>query len=316
MSQKPVMSVVNPAGSGHSPCKFTFNPSFVPAKPGSGMKEDVMFVRAAECPDSFGGSNDHVMMATADLTTGALGDLQKGFQFASGSEDPRVYYNKYTSTYYNFMYMPGTDSKCTNSQCTVQVLSTKTPLNQSSWKNEHRFAWHRNGCVFRPGSSTPYYALWGEGNIGISSTTDFETFSQISDAFLKPLGPQYSESKLEAGAPPVQLSDGNWLHLYAAATPGWDPPNHGNYTAGAAIISAPADGSAAPAVVWRSKTHPFVPLLPYQQGLPPYPRNRADVIFLPTVVPMPGETDLFRVWFGAADASIGTALMRVKKISG
>ena len=276
------------------------------------MKNDILFVRAAECPSDYGGSTDHVMMVNADLETGKLGDLQKGFQFAEGSEDPRIYYDEATSTYYNFIYMPGKDSECTNSQCTVQVLSTKTPLNQSSWGNGHRFPWHRNGCVFQPGPSTPHYAIWGEGNVGISSTTDFATFDVVDENFIVPLGKNFSEIKLEAGAPPVQLSDGNWMHFYAAATPGWLTPAGGNYTAGAVVIEAPSDGSSKPKVVWRTTHHPFIPLLPYQEGLPPYPKNRADVIFLPTVVPM-SAPDTFRVWFGAADASVGTAVVTVKR---
>jgi predicted GH43/DUF377 family glycosyl hydrolase len=37
-----------------------------------------------------------------------------------------------------------------------------------------------------------------------------------------------------ASAHPVQLSTGDWLHFYAAATPGWVP--NGNYTAGYIIL--------------------------------------------------------------------------------
>ena len=42
------------------------------------------------------------------------------------------------------------------------------------------------------------------------------------------MGSVSNEIKLEAGAHPVRLSSGDWLHSYAAATPG--RVAHGNYS--------------------------------------------------------------------------------------
>jgi predicted GH43/DUF377 family glycosyl hydrolase len=81
---------------------------------------------------------------------------------------------------------------------------------------------------------------------------------------------------------------------------------NGNYTAGAIIL----DGKD-PTKILQRVPHFLVPLLPYQQGIPPYPVNRARVIFLPSVTPIPGEPDSFRLFFGAADASVGTAVVTV-----
>ena len=39
--------------------------------------------------------------------------------------------------------------------------------------------------------------------------------------WLLPLGEAQQEIKLEAGTHPQRLSSGDWLHFYAAATPGW-----------------------------------------------------------------------------------------------
>jgi len=81
---------------------------------------------------------------------------------------------------------------------------------------------------------------------------------------------------------------------------------NGNYTAGALIL----DGSD-PTIIKQRVPHFLVPLLPYQQGVPPFPVNRHRVIFLPSVVPLPGRPDSFRLFFGAADASIGMATVTV-----
>lgn len=42
----PALSFGNAQGAGHSPCKFTFNPAWA---------GDVLLMRVAECPSSFGG---------------------------------------------------------------------------------------------------------------------------------------------------------------------------------------------------------------------------------------------------------------------
>lgn len=44
---------------------------------------------------------------------------------------------------------------------------------------------------------------------------------------MAPLGAAAEEIKLEAGAHMVQLESGDFLHFYAAATPGWVA--NGNY---------------------------------------------------------------------------------------
>ena len=61
-----------------------------------------------------------------------------------------------------------------------------------------------------------------------------------------PLGPEYQEIKLEAGARPVKLSNGDYLFFYASATPGWIP--NGNYTVGWVVL----DGKNPTNVIQRA----------------------------------------------------------------
>jgi len=293
----PVLSFANKKGQGHSACKFTFNPAWIPASDtfnGTGL-----LVRAAQCPTDFGGSNDHIMFAncTAD---GVCQDLQPGYQLENGSEDPRVFYHD--GYYYNFYYAPGSGLD------TVKLAKTKTPQDPSSWEHVTTLPWHRNGCVILR-HSPPHYVLYGEGpdplpGLGLATTTDFTNFTTINATFLLPLGEDKNEIKLEAGTHAVQLKTGDYLMFYAAATPGWVA--HGNYTAGWIIL----DKNDPTKIVQRSDEHIMVPLLPYEQGIPPYPVNRANVIFLCSAVPT-SDPNVFRLWFGAADASVGTATVKV-----
>lgn len=95
-------------------------------------------MRAAECPDSFGGTNDHIMVAYCNAT-GVCGDLQPVvLDLEPGAEDPRVVYEPYTQWYYLWYYAPGVGER------TVYTRRSQTPFNPTSWQpvGEPQ-PWHR-----------------------------------------------------------------------------------------------------------------------------------------------------------------------------
>lgn len=297
VSQTPVVSHVNRVGQGYTPCNLTFNPSWLPAGPG--LSQSGLLVRAQECPPEYGGAASHIMFVPC-TPDGVCGDLMPDFALAQYSEDPRAFV--YDELYYNYYYMPGEGLN------TVQLARTRTPLNASSWEHVATLPWHRNGCIILRDDGT-HYVIYGEGppelpGLGIATTTDFVHYTVLNATFLEPLGPDQNEIKLEAGTAPVQLSTGDYLHFYAAATPGW--VEHGNYTAGWVVL----DGRDPSIILQRSSQHILVPTLPYMQGTDGYPWSRHNVVFLCSAVPT-GRVDEFRLWFGAADASVGTAVVQV-----
>lgn len=173
------------------------------------------------------------------------------------------------------------------------------------------------------------YCIWGEGpspfpGLGISYTTDVDegNFTQTqwspnsvgspvtSDGlWMLPWGANMSEIKLEAGTHPVQLSTGDWLHFYAAATPGWVP--NGNYTAGYIIL----DKDDPSKIIQRSHEHIMIPTYPYEtlcNGDPgcKYTGERKNVIFLCSATAI-GQ-DKFRLFFGGGDGNVGTAVVQVR----
>eukprot|EP00047_Mylnosiga_fluctuans_P007718 m.255140 g.255140 ORF g.255140 m.255140 type:complete len:342 (+) comp19314_c0_seq1:15-1040(+) len=303
----PALSIANARGQGYSPCTCTFNPAFIPAGPG--LNASINIVRVSGCPESFGGAGDHLMYAFCDNAAGTCGDLQPFvFPFEKTAEDPRVFiYDGYYYLYY-FAAGPG--------QNTVFLRRTKTPLAVDSWELvAANLPWHRNGCVMLQPDGT-HYVLFGESpplpGLGIATTQDFATYKYVNLTYMKPLGPNNTaepEIVIEAGSTPVQLSTGDYFHLYAAGTPGWVA--NGNYTGGWIVI----DGKDPSRILQRSATHLFVPTMDYEIGNGIYPVQRNRTIFTTAVVPLGGRADnggqVFRVWYGAADANVASAIIVV-----
>ena len=301
--------------------------------------EDVFAAPAAE----------RIGFAPCNLETGICGDVLPSAQFNldpdSDSEDPRAFYYAETQSYYNFYYR-GTNEPIgrricpqANNQCRVRLARTQTPLDASSWEAIGTFPWHRNGCCAMAPKGERSYCIWGEGpdpfpGLGISYTTDIDTGlftpvrwtavagvdSPLSDdgRWLLPLGASQEEVKLEAGAHMVRLSSGDWLHFYAAATPGWVP--RGNYTAGFLVL----DGQDPTRILQRSGPHLLVPTFDFETlcggaaGCR-YRGERKNVIFVSSASLLPpaasgqaGEpVDRIRLFFGGGDGNVGTAVVEV-----
>lgn len=85
----------------------------------------------------------------------------------------------------------------------------------------------RNGCVITRADGT-HYVIFGESpplpGLGIATTSNFTTYDVVNATFMEPNGAGNSaepEIVIEAASTPVQLSTGDYFHLYAAGTPGW-----------------------------------------------------------------------------------------------
>lgn len=354
----PILSLANPLGRGKAPegC-IVFNPSYVPAS--ASFNTSGLLVRMCCGKDCIGhgtastpsAAAERIGFAPCDLHTGICGDVYPSSTFnldpASDAEDPRAFYYPETQSYYNFYYRQINEPvglvRCApkNPQCRVRLARTRTPLNASSWEPIGTFPWHRNGCCAMRPKGERSYCIWGEGpdpfpGLGISYTTDIDsgifkraTFttapgvdSPLSNdgQWLLPLGASQEEVKLEAGTHMVQLTTGDWLHFYAAATPGWVP--NGNYTAGFLIL----DGSNPSHILQRSGPHILIPQYAYEtlcDGAAgcKYRGERKNVIFLCSATLLPqaeseqgrGGTDRVRLFFGGGDGNVGTAIVEVRR---
>ncbi len=113
---------------------------------------------------------------------------------------------------------------------------------------------------------------------------------------------------VEAGPPPMRLSDGNYLFVYNSARSGFPSPKPGyslQYNVGFAILSG-TDLS----VVQRSEVPLLSPELPWELGTPPALALTPNVVFANGMVA--AGPDRFLLFYGGADSVVGTALVTVK----
>ena len=83
---------------------------------------------------------------------------------------------------------------------------------------------------------------------------------------------------------------------------------NGNYTGGFVIL----DQTDPTVILQRSAYHPFISVEDYEIGNGIWPVQRNRTMFITSVVPMPGAgQDVFRLWYGAADANVGTMVIQV-----
>eukprot|EP00756_Hemistasia_phaeocysticola_P055020 Hpha_TRINITY_DN30935_c0_g1::TRINITY_DN30935_c0_g1_i1::g.112389::m.112389 len=340
-AQLPVLSTANEKGKGHSDC-LIFNPSIIEARPPHNNRSGLL-VRQC-CGDACFGHGlrgesgavaERISFVDCDLLAGRCSDPDPDFNLDPDydTEDPRAVFNEEDGYYYLFYYgdAPTVTPSCKSGECKVQFSRSRTPTVASSWERIATLPWHRNGCcVVRPvGQRT--VCIWGEGpgpfpGLGISTTTNFSSgvFTQVpwqnrssstpspisnDSLWLLPLGADKEEIKLEGGTHMHQLSTGDLLTFYAAATPGWIP--NGNYTVGWLVM----DGEDPTRIVQRSEEAVLVPTWDYEtlcQGATncTYYGERKNVIFGSSAMPT-GNPDEFRLYFGGGDGNVGTAVVRV-----
>jgi hypothetical protein len=241
---------------------------------------------ANESDKGFPRDDEYIGFAPCDITTGKCGDVLPRSTFSLDPsqgpiQDPRAF--GYNGTYYSWYWTSDDgaepcDPSLPQNLCSVGLSRSDSPLTQGSWKIVRREPWARNACCLMKPRGEKSYCIWGMDNpdkqppkfipgLGISWTTDIDNgnftqaawkvapgvFSPLgvnSTAFLM-MGPGHNELGLEAGARPVPLSDGNWLHFYASHTCGfgWNPSHYnadcrgaagnytGNYTVGWVILN-------------------------------------------------------------------------------
>ncbi|KAL0490258.1 hypothetical protein AKO1_006603 [Acrasis kona] len=306
-SKQPALSIKNPKGAGYSPCEYTFNPGWIPDLYPEGRKDKAyVIVRAAKCPNEFGGQRDHMLIATC-YNNGTCDDISTRVQlpFEDEAQDPRIIHLE--GWWYLFYYARGSGLK------TTYLRRSRTPLIMNSWESVALFPWHRNGCMLIR-DKPPHYCLYGEAPplkaVGLATTVDMKTFTTINDTLFKANSKddKYApEVVIEASTPIVQLSTGDYFHIYCAGTPGWVA--NGNYTCGYIIL----DAQNPNVLKQKSQDHFFGPITDYEIGSGIYPVQRKRTIFATSLVPT-GRKDEFRVWYGAADANVASAIVNVKVV--
>ena len=163
---------------------------------------------------------------------------------------------------------------------------------------------HKSGAILIR-ESGPHYLISGAGQIHISNTTDLTKW-ELGPLFISKTA--FGNPHVEAGPPPMKLADGNYVFFYnswggkGVLQPGYQP------------VWAILDGkdptkilAQAPAPMWTPTDQPWM------QGVHPYTCNVPQVSFLEAAHPVSDKPDTFRVYFGGADAVVGTAVVSFAK---
>eukprot|EP00698_Gefionella_okellyi_P004417 TRINITY_DN14077_c0_g1_i1.p1 TRINITY_DN14077_c0_g1~~TRINITY_DN14077_c0_g1_i1.p1 ORF type:complete len:363 (-),score=69.96 TRINITY_DN14077_c0_g1_i1:261-1349(-) len=319
----PVVSFVD----GNSEFQQTFNPSYVLPSTGTAGKQGLL-IRTQNCSAAVGGtcvfcsgsSSNASVITFAELQSG--GDSKTAPVFAPltassivydnaisglgdmtvfGTEDPRLAYDESTGIYYLFFTCYG---KSTVLLC--QAYS-KNPTDPSSWTTV--------GPVFpqTQGSKSgallirdqpPHYLLWGDEQIRIAQSSNLTHWPDEGQVIIAPRADHFDNGLVESGPPPLKLSTGDYLFLHNSANSGF--PQSGEYHASWAILSG-ADPSQ---VLARAEDPLLSPDALWERGVSPWTCNVPRVVFLEAAAPTE-LPDVFRIYFGGADAVVGSAVVKV-----
>lgn len=116
----------------------------------------------------------------------------------------------------------------------LSMASTQTPQDKSSWKR-HGFVfpnigWSKSGALlFRDEESGPHYLIWGDNWLTMATSYDLTNFTNSHGKFLETRADYFDSYLVEAGPPPLKLSDGNYLFFYNSARDGF-PSSKPGYT--------------------------------------------------------------------------------------
>ncbi|EOD24686.1 hypothetical protein EMIHUDRAFT_206771 [Emiliania huxleyi CCMP1516] len=191
-----------------------------------------------------------------------------------GTEDPRLAYDDRTGMYYMFY----------------------TAWSASSWT--------RHGTVFEgPHKSAalliraapPHYLFYGAGEIRVSRSSDLLRW-QPGEPFLR--GTAWGNANVEAGPPPLRLADGNYVFFFNS----WKAAGSAYQPAWAVL-----DGDDPTRVLASAASPLWSPAsLPWMAGAKPYTCNMPQVAFVEAAHAI--GHDRFRLYFGGADAVVGSAV--------
>lgn len=310
---EPVLAFINDTTS----YQFVFNPSWVEATAATGGKRGLL-VRTQDCDCNVGGACVFCGGSEEKASVMTFAELRSdGFLYVDksavvfgpydekdswGTEDPRIQYNAADGLYYMFY------TAYNGADILLSLATSPNPTTTDEWT--------RHGAVFpsEQGSKSGalllreegvHYLLWGDHDIRIAQSADPAVWTSTGDVILSTRADHFDSQLVESGPPPLRLSNGDYLFFYNSAELGWPNDPNTAYHPGWAILS-----SSDPTVVVARSEQPLMgPKFAWEIGEAPYTCNVPNVVFLEAARPL--GNDAFEIFFGAADATIGRAVVQV-----
>lgn len=213
-----------------------------------------------------------------------------------GTEDPRIALDKTTGLYHMYYTCYGDGGGL----CHATTLNPTAPY-PGSWTRQQLWPGKSAALLLRP--TPPHYLYQGDSSIALWSTTDLLNYSKLNDDFITTRADKFDSALVEAGPPPLLLSDGNYVFFHNSA-------NGDGYHPGYVILN----GSDPTTYIQRSEVPLLSPTRDWEQGMAPAECNVKNVVFLEAAAPVPGQVDVFDVYFGGSDAVVGMARIAVTKL--
>lgn len=316
-----------------------FNPTWVEPSPGTGQRSGLL-VRSQNCTqvgdcgptcsgtgqqaswltwvelkgDMDAGSAPSVATPTVDALSAVFGpfDCEGDPQCPDsyGTEDPRLTYDRESQLYY-LLY-----NAWSPRQLKLSLASTADPTVRGGWARHGELfpgsglASYKSGSILLRPAPGPHFVIWGcdislriTPSVGRSLLTwDYNKTKVLLSVRSSPF---WDTGFVESAMPPLLLSSGDLLFFYDSTGP-WNGTS--GYQPGWAVLS----GADPTRVLARAAVPPLPWLLPWEQGLRPWPCNTPFVTNLGGGHRIGGEAEnRFRVYFGGADAVIGAADLQV-----
>lgn len=322
---KPLLSEIDQT----SAYSLIFNPSWIEASTGTNGVSGLI-MRTQNCTlnpgddCSFCGGSE----AKASILTFSSASDDGSFEYVNadsvvfgpsdesdswGTEDPRVQYNAKDGLYYMFY------TAYNGKDILLNLATSPNPTASSSWT--------RHGPVFpsiqgsKSGAllireSGPHYLYWGDSSIKLAQSDDLTAWPESGgEVFLEVRADNFDSKLVESGPPPIQLSSGDYIFFYNSASLGWPDEPGSAYHPGYVIL----DGQDPSIIKERCEVPLLTPTLSWELGVEPYTCNVPNVIFLEAahkinkdVVTESGlKKDFIKVYYGGADAVIGSAVIEV-----
>jgi len=304
-STEPILSSVR----GTSAFEQTFNPSWIEPTAGTNFRSGLL-IRSQNCTSPIGtcvrcsGPRERAsVLAFSEYSGGRFTPLKNSsivFGPSSmldtyGTEDPRLAFNKHDNLYYLFY------TAYNGSGIELSLATSPDPTSPKRWS--------RLGPIFNlPGSKSgallimdtpPHYLFWGDSIIQVTTSSDPKKWASLGVPFLKPRPGSWDSRLVESGPPPLKLSTGDFIFFYNSAddTEAYHP---------AWVI---LDKNDPTKIVQRAAVPLLTPTLAWETGVAPFTCNVGNVIFLEAAYPLGG--DQFMVFYGGADAVVGSAVVTV-----
>lgn len=228
-----------------------------------------------------------------------------------GTEDPRIVFDVSSGLFWMY-YTCFNSGKTSQEKITMCVASTADPTTSSGWTRHGPVGLpydSKSGAVLLREATAndpepEHLMYWGAGVIHLSRSRDLTQWP-IGTPFLT--NTSWGNPHVEAGPPPLRLSTGDWLFFHNSWSANFpEPPG---YQPAWVILS----GDDPTVIVQRASEPLWSPAdADWMTGDAPSWCNVPNVAFVEAAHPV-AEPDTFRVYFGGADAVVGTAVVKVTR---